>query len=285
MNAPAVPRALPDALVLDTDPHPRMSARLAAVLAELSGRDLAVLRSLAALGLMTTGQVQRLHFAEGSDLTQARRARRCLERLHTHRLLARLTRRVGGVRAGSAGQLHTLSTNGRRLIGLPTRAGATSVTGEPAGPKVAHTLAVADLAVTLHEAHRAGVLDLVRFETEPTCWRTWTGPAGETRHLRPDAFAIVARGQWEHLWFLEADMGTERPHRLRGKAALYRTYAQSGQEQERWGTSPLVAYLTNVPGRRDTIADHIGPDPFAVVALFSDVPDILATDHTPGRSP
>jgi hypothetical protein len=128
------------------------------------------------------------------------------------------------------------------------------------------------------------VLDLVRFETEPTCWRTWTGPAGETRHARPDAFAIVARGEWEHLWFLEADLGTERPHRIRSKAAVYRTYAATGIEQERWGTFPLVAYLTTTPGRRDTLAEHLGPDPFAVVALFADTPGLLTPD-TPGSSP
>src|SRR5262245_59168837 len=135
MTAAAPLRPVPDALVLDADSHPSMSARLRAVLAELSGRDLAVLRSVAALRLMTTAQVQRLHFAEGSDLTQARRARRCLERLHTHGLFTRLARRVGGVRAGSAGQLHTLSTNGRRLLGLPVHRGAAPAGGDASGPK------------------------------------------------------------------------------------------------------------------------------------------------------
>jgi len=79
-------------------------------------------------------------------------------------------------------------------------------------------------------------------------------------------------------------MGTERPHRIRSKAAVYRTYAATGIEQERWGTFPLVAYLTTTHERRNTLAEHLGPDPFAVVALFADTPELLAPD-IPGSSP
>jgi hypothetical protein len=272
-------RPTPDALALDTPTDAPLSGKWQRLRDQLPARDLAVLRSLAALGLMTTGHVQRLHFYEGSDLTQARRARRSLERLHARQLVTRLERRIGGDRAGSAGHVYRAATTGRRLLGLPgVLGGRNRRLAEPSPHKTGHVLAVTELAVTLHEAHRAGQLDLVRFETEPASWREWTGPAGDTRHVRPDAFAVVARGDWEHLWFLEADMGTERPARLRAKAAVYRTYAATGQEQERWGTFPLVAYLTTTPGRAESIADHIGPDPFAVVALFADdVPQLLSS--------
>ena len=69
---------------------------------QLSERDRLVLGSLQQLRLMQATQIERLHFREGSRLTQARRARATLARLHDQGLVSRLDRRIGGVHAGSA---------------------------------------------------------------------------------------------------------------------------------------------------------------------------------------
>ena len=67
----------------------------------LGPRDRQLLLAAARLRLVTGGQLQRLIFAGPDASSQnARIARRCLERLTTQRLLQRLDRRVGGLRAG-----------------------------------------------------------------------------------------------------------------------------------------------------------------------------------------
>jgi hypothetical protein len=213
--------------------------------ADLTPRDLLVLRSLAGLRLMTGRHVERLHFRHGSPVTQARRARAVLQRLHALGLVDRLDRRIGGVRSGSAGFVYRLTAKGRRALGLRRRNRPRS-----SAAFQDHILAVTELAVTLHDAHRARHLDLIEFQAEPASWRTWTGPAGERLHIRPDAFAIVAVGDYEHLWFVEVDRGTEPHTTIRRKVDAYRTYATSGTEQRRHGVFPRVAFLaTSDTGR------------------------------------
>ena len=70
------------------------------------GRDLAVLHQVAELRLVSVRQIQRVHFpvASHGNLGAATRAsQRVLKRLTAERLLQRLDRQIGGVRAGSSG--------------------------------------------------------------------------------------------------------------------------------------------------------------------------------------
>src|ERR1700733_12717538 len=84
-----------------------VSAKGAARLRErLSERDLCVIRQVAELRLMSAVQIQALHFPDdehenGAAATRARQ--RVLRRLCRDGLLIPLERRIGGVRAGSAG--------------------------------------------------------------------------------------------------------------------------------------------------------------------------------------
>src|SRR5207302_5513936 len=83
----------------------------------LSERDLAILRSVADHRFLTARQVEALHFADhATQLAAARVCRRVLARLIDQRLLARLQRRFGGVRAGSASFVYALGPVGGRLI-------------------------------------------------------------------------------------------------------------------------------------------------------------------------
>src|ERR1039458_319034 len=97
--------------------------QLAKVRAGLSDRDLAILLSLAALHFLTTRQVERLHFPVGelTPLAASRSSRRVLARLHESGLVERLERRIGGVRAGSASYVLTLSALGARLLQADSR--------------------------------------------------------------------------------------------------------------------------------------------------------------------
>jgi len=276
--------------VLSTSPTAGRAARLLRLQDRLGDRDLIVLHALAALRWMTGHQLQRLVFATGSPHTQGLRTRRCLLRLHRLGLLARVERHVGGPRGGSTSYTYRLSGEGQRLVGTrPNR--PSRVLGARD-----HALAVSEVAVTLHEAHRTGTLELVRFEAEPVCWRSFTID-GSRRYLRPDAFVILAVGEWERLWFIELDRGTQPASTICRKTHAYTAYTTTGQEQARWGVFPRVAFLTLDPPRRDAlgraisralarpVADTPDTDALVTVAQLSDTIPILAgQDPNPNRS-
>jgi protein involved in plasmid replication-relaxation len=244
----------------------------------LSARDLAIVRDICALGLVTAQQVQRLRFVgDGtSALTQARRSRRALARLHDRGILARLARRVGGVRAGSAGHIYRATPTGRRLLGLAgPQGGKPRGYDDPTAQRTAHTLAATEIAVRLVEAYRAGYAELLVWQPEPVSWRTWTGPAGDPHTIRPDAFAILAAGPWEHLAFVEVDLGTEHVGTVARKIDAYRSYHAAGIEQDRHGAWPRVVILAPDPARRAQLARTLNVDHDPLVAV-ADLADPLA---------
>src|SRR5437016_3555684 len=84
---------------------------------QLSERDLAVLRSVQEHRFLTALHLQELHFTDhSSPEAQARIRRRVLARLTRDRLLARLDRRVGGIRGGSGSYVYGLGQVGGRLL-------------------------------------------------------------------------------------------------------------------------------------------------------------------------
>ncbi len=141
----------------------RLNARdLDALRPRLDPIDWEVLGTAQRVGLVSAGQLRRLHWPE---LEAARSARRRLAHLTEWRVIGRLDRRVGGVRAGSDGFVYRLDVAGRRLLGLPGgRAPHT-----PGLTFLAHGLAVTDTYVQAVEATRSGRLELLAWETEPIC--------------------------------------------------------------------------------------------------------------------
>ncbi len=100
--------------------EPNVSARGVAQFRErLRERDMAIIRQVADLRLMSARQIQAIHFpdSEHDNEPAATRARqRVLARLCRDRLLTPLERRVGGVRAGSAGLVLALGPVGQRVL-------------------------------------------------------------------------------------------------------------------------------------------------------------------------
>lgn len=219
--------------------------RLALLAAETRPRDWAVLGSVARLRLVCTRQLERLHFTGSTPLANARSCRRHLARLRDQGLLVRLDRRIGGVRAGSAGYLWSLGAAGQHLLTRRGPAGGRQVRRPwtPSAPFVAHRLAVSELYVCLVEAQRAGGGELIRYQAEPDCWRCFTGSGGQAATLKPDAHVVTASGDYEHAWFIEVDLATESPAVLRRKCRTYLTYWRSGREQARTGLFPLVVFV------------------------------------------
>jgi hypothetical protein len=221
--------------------------RLEAVAGSLSPRDLAVLQSVRQLRLATSRHLEQLHFVRDATPTSAaRKCRRVLRRLHEIGLLRRLERTVGGLHAGSAGFIYSVTAAGRRLLSEP---GSRLRRAEPSLPFVGHTLAIADLYVEVHELTDGDDYDLLALETEPNCWRRWSGLGGEPQLLRPDLYVALGIGADEVRHFVEVDLGTEHRPALVRKARAYQGYYESGVEQQRDGIFPRVTWLVPDPQR------------------------------------
>lgn len=246
------------------------ATRLVDLAALLSDRDLNIVATLARLRLATTTQLQRLHFSDGSPLTQARRCRAVLERLVDLEVLARLDRRIGGVRAGSAGFVYSLGPAGQRLGGSHGPAGGRRVRRPwtPSLPFVAHRLAVTELFVALVERERLGAVELLGFEGEPRSWRSFTGPAGRVVTLKPDAYIATAMGEFEEHRFVEVDRATESLPTIAAKLRVYRQYWASGREQRHHGLFPGVLFVVPDERRADLIRGEYARLPEAAQALF-----------------
>jgi hypothetical protein len=156
-------------------------------------------------------------------------------------LLSTLARRVGGVRAGSAGYCYVLGYRGQRLLEPGRRARSAYTLGDRF---VAHALDVAEIAVGLVETEQSELLDIIEIQSEPDAWRHYVGPAGTAEILKPDLFVAVGIGNAEHRWFIEVDRATESLARVECKCRQYLTYLASGREQERHGVFPKVLWTT-----------------------------------------
>ncbi len=224
--------------------RPYLSARGVAELRDrLSARDLAIVRQVAELRLMSARQIQAIHFpaSEHESEQAATRARqRVLARLIADRLLLRLARRIGGVRAGSAGFVLALGPIGQRVLTID---GPRPRFYEPTLRFFDHTLAVSQLVVDVQVLARRGLVELLDCQAEPTSWREFGGMGGR-RLLRPDAFLALGIGEYELCWFVEMDRATESLPTIGRKCQLYVDYYQAGVEQARHGgVYPRVIWI------------------------------------------
>ena len=151
----------------------RVGAKGLAVLQEdLSVRDLAIIRQVADLRLMTGRQIADLHFAQNEHETAAaatRASNRVLARLVRDGLLARLERRVGGVRNGSSRFVYALGALGHRVLALD---GPRPRFREPGTTFALHTLAVTQLVVDCTLAARDKRFDVLNCQSEPALLAT-----------------------------------------------------------------------------------------------------------------
>lgn len=238
----------------------RVTAAYVAGLADqLSSRDIAILRDLARVRVLTGGQLERLHFHDLAAPNRDRARRRVLNKLITLHTITTLSRRIGGVRAGSSGLVYSLDTTGQRLLLLLDDHENQSARRPwtPGTLFLSHSLAVAELYVRLRESELTGGLELPVFLAEPACWQR-TAYLGT---LKPDAYALVASGTVEDAYYVEVDQGTESRNTLRRKFGLYLLAAQAGV------TGPdgiLPRVLVTVPDTRRLetirgIVNDLGP--------------------------
>ena len=230
--------------------HYVTKGRVEAVTAQLSPRDLRMVEDVASVQVLTGQQVRRLHFDDSAE--GRRMARRDLARLAEWRVLTRLDRRIGGVRAGSEGYAYVLDVLGQRLMRPDRR--RYRVPWTPSLGVMAHSVAVSELYVQLQERRRVKPARLI-FEGEPRCWCQFAGPGGRRLILKPDARVTWTANDYEDNYFFEIDLATESGPRLAEKARLYVRYWQTGREQEAAGVFPQVLWITPTNARRRQIID------------------------------
>ncbi|MEU0794865.1 replication-relaxation family protein [Amycolatopsis sp. NPDC005961] len=240
------------------------------LLLQLSERDISILQSISTHRLLSTAHIRRLHFARGhASLGAASGAvMRVLTRLEEKNLVARLGRRIGGVRAGSSGITWQLGATGERLIRTMEGKKYRRRFIEPGATFAAHTLATAELAVSLHELSRTGVIEVTSIETEPSCWRSFAGPHGTLERLKPDLFAITVSGDYEDHWYVEADLATEHPTVVVRKAKVYQRYAATGTHQARHGLFPAVVWVVPDETRERALRAALAADKAIQPGLF-----------------
>lgn len=251
----------------------------------LAERDRTIVMTVARFGAASGRQLEALFF-RSSDLKQgARLARRVLARLTELELLARLERRIGGVRAGSAGHVYRVGNVGRRLVsywsGQGLRRGRRP--HEPGTRFIRHRLAVVDLYVHLVAGDREGRFELLDFEPEPESWRELSTAWGGRTLLKPDAFVRLAAGAYETRGFVEVDLATEGSQALRQQAVSYLDYWHSGEEVAASGVHPRTVWLTTNAERVHVIADVVSslpPEawPLFAVGTLEQATDLIAGD-------
>lgn len=249
--------------------RPYVSARGVARLRErLSTRDMAILRHVGELRLMSARQLEAIHFpeVEHDNAEAAMRARqRVVARLTRDGLLMALDRRIGGVRAGSAGLVLGLGPLGQRVLSLD---GPRRRAHEPGLRFVDHTLAISQLVVDVQVSARQGALELLACQAEPTCWREFGGIGGR-RVLRPDAFLSLGVGEYELRWFIEVDRASESLPVVVRKCRLYGDYYRAGVEQARGGgVFPRVCWVVPDEVRAERLRRAIAQDRQLPAGLF-----------------
>jgi len=243
---------------------------------ELTGRDLAILGQVSDLKLMSTRQIEAVHFPVIEHDTQAAARRSCqrgLARLHRDGLLLRMERRVGGVRMGSAAFVYGLGPTGHRVL---RREGPKPRYHEPTAWFLEHTLGISQLVVDITLAARDGQVDVLTCQPEPRCWRPfWT--AGGLLVLRPDLFLALGVGDYERRVFVELDRGHESLPSLLRKCRQYQAYYQSGKEQAEHGVFPLVCWSVPTATRADRLRRAISRESRLTDELFR----VMITEDMP----
>jgi hypothetical protein len=262
-------------------------AAVTSLLLRLSDRDLLILESLRAHRLLSTAQIRRLHFARGHATVAAAAGAvmRVLTRLESHRLVIRLERHIGGVRAGSSGIVWQLGATGETLLRTMHGQKQRRRYLEPSSAFTAHTLAVSEVAVQLHEFARHDSVELISLDTEPSCWRSFVGPLGAAEWLKPDLTFVTASGDYEDHWFCEVDLATEHPPVVVRKAKVYQRYAATGAYQAQHGLFPVVTWVVPNSARQRALqaalhADKtIQPELFQVITT-SQFRELITSDHS-----
>jgi Replication-relaxation len=265
---------------------PRLyDSRLEELDEKLLERERAAISVLLEMRFLSTRQVERWVFDGSTPLARARASRRSIAKLVELGIIRHLERRIGGVRAGSAGHINVLTPLGLRLAafyGWITFEQARR-TREPGGQFVRHYLAVAEAHLRVVEAQARDELEVLERQAEPAAWREFTGPSGARAMLKPDAFFALGFGSEGAHWFLEVDRATVGGATLDRKLSTYVDYWNSAREVLGGGVSLKVLWLAPDTHRLDQLQQAFRRTPAETRdlfrgALFDDLMPVLTNE-------
>lgn len=220
----------------------------------LGKRDRQLLSTVQKYRYLMTGQIQRLLFTDAANPSAGlRAASRNLKKLNEFGVVDSLSRRIGGVRAGSSSLIWYLTHAGERLLRLrDAKAFPVRRHFEPSAYFLAHTLAVAETAIKLIEICREREPQIATLQLEPECWRAYSS-AGVTCSLKPDLYAATMSEEYEDRYFIEVDLDTESPAKIIEKCQKYHAYYRSGLEQEESEMFPLTVWIVPSINRKEKL--------------------------------
>lgn len=256
---------------------------LAMLIDQLSERDRAILDDLERSRVLTGAQLQRLRFADIAQSARARDRRRVLTRLAHHGFVSTLDRRIGGIRAGSAGHIYRLTPTARRLFDMQHDQPARLLRPRtPGAPFLNHALAISEIYVSLIETSRDHNSCVSTFDTEPTCWH----PTGNGAYLKPDAYLVLTTPTYKDCWWLEIDQATESRPRIKHKIQSYMDHLATGGTGPD-GTPPRILFTTPNTTRNNaihkvitTLAPETRTDQMVCVTTHTDAPQFLIKELT-----
>ena len=115
------------------------------------------------------------------------------------------------------------------------------------------------------EAARRGDIEVLELQTEPASWQQSLSRHGTALSLKPDLRLVTATSDFEHHWFIEADMATEHLPVIRRQCAAYEAFRATGRYEARHGLFPAVLWVAPTPARaaaiRAVVAATAGLDP------------------------
>jgi len=227
----------------------------------LSEQDRKILLSIHKCRYLTTPQIQRLHFKNyAARITAIKAANRNLAKLRDYGLIGALTRRIGGVRAGSSSYIWALRPAGFRMMCMNTNRKPCKRFLEPSPFFLKHTLAISEAYLQIIEICARRGLELRITQIEPECWRYYSVSGGKTAVLKPDLFAVTINGEYADSWFVEVDLATESYPAVLEKCERYLRYYQIGTEQKQHGGFPCVVWIVPDEKRKGNIKERISEE-------------------------
>lgn len=219
-------------------------------------RDRQIVLTIGRFKQLTFAQIQELIFRDAKSRTSADRA---LTRLISSKYLALVGRRPrGGDGRGSGPNVYQLGSKGWQLCGREGRYW-------PSRSIEHHTLAIADVYLSIKQAEHDGLLSVVTYETEPDTWQEVHGAK-----LTPDLYvqlSVPSKRATVALW-VEVDTGTERQKQVKDKLARY-WHAYQFADNESMPVFPLVVFTTPDEQRSGDVKRWIASGPREARELFA----------------
>jgi hypothetical protein len=196
---------------------------------ELTPRDLEVLGLVGRFTQLASSHLAELIFADRSHSVPDK----VLGRLVRERFLSCVGRRASSDKGGAGAFVYQLGRFGRSILELD---------GRPSATVNNHALMVADTYMELRRAERAGVLVL----------KDWAVEKLVPPVVRADLFAALNFPQQGRSgsYFLEIDMGTEAPKRIREKVAGYWRAVETSTADY----FPYVVFVVRHEARKNELA-------------------------------